>query len=765
MDLSKVVKRVLRSVEEAREDDEIYRWFLIHRDTHERLIKEKLVIPSYENPTLISNIATWIATLKTITDFSARKALGGIDYLREWLRSFGFTPTPSLEDTHVKRLSPLLASVYKQKGTLETLEQLIAYLYTMKEVQLVEIELVSPDWLMGVYKGEKLPELKYPTSVLLGDPLWRIPLDTIHSFPVRTSYFSVLYPMHFLDVCVEVLTLQVFADLEVLETLETGNPPVRSITIPFWPTFLSVSECVFLCKGLYYILNKYYHYDATRWNDVQFFYEDLGNLNVHLYYLFYPKVSSIDEAPLSRNVLLEVLKQKLSLTDASLYEVITDFLYTHQVSIRQVKPVDLYLYIVQHWERYSPEKDPILHSIAAVVLESAPAWLILARTRSMVQLFYDSYPTPSLSTTYDEYYNVVLPQSREQTQVEVDSYLPFWIDKLGLNWKPQYRDPWKIFEELVKRLSPVVWDFLVHIESQFSTITDPWIKDQVALQISSWIGTILSVLAQSLSLSALVYLHPTLRGFQEIVHFLKPVYARPLGDIPVYWLVVDNIVENWLRTKAPLDRIEEMVYFDSALVVGQQKYLSAPYTFPKITRQELYNLDQYWTSLNQGLQLNEGSYIMFPHISTRTYPIHDQRTAYPIWELDTTHYAPLQTLPLVSETETEVTVGPTYRHEAWTWHLVEATLAESIKSLLAPQVGYVRGSDGVNYPIVDSPPSSYPEEVQLRIRSFDLYGQRVLRDLVFSSDVSYYARYGDDLVIIQSYRNGEPEYNFLVFQN
>lgn len=708
--------------------EELYNW------STQNLIP--LYRSSQELNSLVRHTCRLFALLRVL-----REVLTSIESSEERLKSLGF-PSPGLfTPEQQQRLLFLLCGSYRTKGSKSVLESLVKYIYRSTEYKLVEYvlgEYSGERALVGVLDDKQLPSIT-PISVVLQDPLWDVPLDSIDLVPARTPYISLIRDTLGRNLLWDALVGNYVLVESILNPsrLDTGE----TLEVPEFPLKVSYVGAYVFANLLMYLINKY---------STNFTSSPLLDPNLRVYSLLNVETGEVTREDI-KSVLVSniVLDQRLQ----SLYDVIVEYFYAYWNQLDLISETSLFTHVSMYWREYSAHLSAYVFDLCRRLAALKYTVYFLVFAHKAVQVFDTSYNI-SENVSYDEFYTVVLPKFLSVCTIPTSTY----VTMIGASGGVLQR-----MEALLSEIAPRLYTLYNLIKSDLETYGP---SAQKLSEVTYLLGSIMEVLSTTKNTTnTLTMIAPKeSQQLDLLLSFYKPHYVRVLGEVPTYVLSMQSPIDGLLVTKSSLDHIEETIYMDSSYWVGYYRY-NVGFTLPKRLRTELFNLDQLWTYTDQSLHTDGPSFVLVPRTITRTIPItyDPNRSVSPVWELRGTEYAPVDVLPIIEETEEYVTIGATYRNEPITYYMSQISTTQDITNLVLPILGVVRGRDMYPYKITFPPLDSYPQDVKSIMSSYTKHELSILESLIRGSS-SLYARYGDDIVVIVEMKNGVQEYARLVAQ-
>ena len=723
-------------------------------------LQQDLILSDYQTPKVLAttDVALKLSALvKTLGDLTTQSYLMTDSDITEWFKCLGFTPAKYQTLKTKRKLLGTIPYIYKSKGSLTTLESILRYTLLSENVTVYE-RVITNDRKIRCYKDGRILEnyLVEDIDVLESDPYWWLPLEEIKEpYPHFLPYITITRNVRILSSLFEPAFSTEFNIRSTLYQHFNRNQPIeRILKIEGIPEYVSLVEIYLFLV----VLGGKLHQLFRSWYPT-FYITPLSNLNYLQPNNNQQRVLSLNEGntQVTTTSIAQTLAHYYEFESTLLLEALTSYIANNWDNWNNLTITSCYNWLRGQWEAYDPSKDAELWELARLIIENKND------LRNQI-LWYDAISllksphTVVTPLTHHNYYNNYLPKLYDKCSNTISSY----ITKLTQTTYHSFSTADTFYTTLLKYFNSSLESLTTRIYENLAS-AQPTNRSTYVSQLFMWLYDIMSLISPELCSTLLVPQNSAL----PIIDFMKPHYVRILEGGVVKTLEIDNDNVFVVDTETILP--SEEIDLWSGLVVGGYRYLSTPLTLPRITREELYNLDQVWTALNEGYTLDEDSFILFRHCG-KTFPLKPPRSHYKeynaAWDVRYEEYALVTQLPKMEETYEHVTLKPTYCQEAMTFSLQKIHIPPYIKTEVESQVGFLRVGI-TNVAIKEQVPPNTPKSPtneRSRLRSFDWWSIQALKNMLEDSK-EYYARYGDDMMIIQSYKDDIPEYNYLIVQN
>jgi len=755
---SKFVKEALEQIQTPNTSANIiFRTYL----SNLKKFQSDLLLSDYQTDKVLATVDVALkfnALIRTLGDLTTQSFLMTDSDITEWFKCLGFAPAKYQTLKTKRKLLGIIPFVYKSKGACATLESVLRYTLLSENVTVYE-RVITSDKKIRCYKDGKILEnyLVEDINILDNDPYWWLLLDEIKEpYPHFLPYITITRNVNILSSLSKPTVTTEFDIRSSLYLYFNRNRALERIyKIEGIPTYVSLVEIylflVVLGAKLHSLLRSWYpQYYSTPFSDLTSLVPTNNSQRVLA-------INENDEE-VTISSIRKTLVDYYEFESTLLLGALTTYISENWDNWNNLTITSCYNWLRSEWEAYDTSKDAMLWELARLIVENKD------NLRNQI-LWYEAIsllqPTQTIVTPFTHYnfYHNYLPRYYNKCSHTVGAY----ITKLMQSTHFSFTTAEEFYRSLLRYFNQDLEMLAIRIHEGLSSAA-PAERVSYLAQLFTWLYDVMSTLSSELCSTLLV----PQSSVSPMLDFMKPHYVRTLEGTVVKTFEINN--DNvFLVDSETVTQTEEFDLW-CGLVVSHYRYLAAPLTLTRITREELYNLDQVWTALNEGYTLDEDSFILFRHFCGKTFALKPPRPHYQVynaaWDIKHEEYALITQLPKIEDRREYVILKPTFCQEAMTFALQKIYVPEDIKNEVLPQVGYLRvGSQNIR--IKETVPPNTPKSPtneRTRLRSFDWWSIQTLQNLL-SGTKEYYARYGDDMVIIQSYKDDEPEYNYLITQN
>jgi len=637
------------------------------------------------NQSLYNVTAQFFSTLRTIKQLAFDETISTqIDQVNQLkLQSKGFVPNVTFSSNQLSKLQDLVPEIYKRKGTKQSIEQLIRYLFSLPNFEIREFNYSESQFLDT---KTDLP-FEYTNQVI-----------TIYSIPQVVSTSVIPNPGAYGSV------VNVPFDLAILSQLDMGMEDSNLLALPSMIVYPSTSTT------------------TIGWNPINVLYTT--------YLVYYDSVSTINTIVYSIKVIEQTIGTVVTLNDP-LWLTQSDQVVYQNVRTPYYLPVitstwsdtiyaesfllyGIYASLVQRLsnQQVTPQFTLPIFNITASIDEIAFALVIIMNrivamnnqsvgqtTKSIIPQSYTvlNPQVVSMNLTYDTIYRIIkgscnfTPQVLDilteftlqnlySTQVslnQVYSYLmlnlPTYPETLLYQYASIYHSLFSNFatsvatENMLYALTQIYFNIeQIDYDSYWSLVTNfyqscytPQTLNQLyssllEVNISNPYATALSVYNPILYQFATTYpltyntisqllilieqvmnsltstyptLYPlsfttstTLSQIRSLINYLKPIYTRPISQIAFEELTIDSVFPSYAPMKDTRTNAEK-VYLWSSTYIGKYVYNNGITIQKNQPWLTLYNADQRNAVLDSQVNYST-SYLIYPRIAS-TYNIQE----------------------------------------------------------------------------------------------------------------------------------------------
>jgi len=831
MDFDKRISDYAERIYHKKDDsDPLYQTFLINKETLRQFIDSELYFPAFDNDvqsSLREISLNVISFLRTTKQFSASLTirLQDEESLRDIFTSFGFAPQSYLSVQALRRLYSNLIYIYKTKGTVGNIETAVRTITNNPNFSIKEFSLVNLDeGLIAIDDEESTMGASgtyISTDTIMADPLWRVDLTDPTGIPVpnKLPHFEVSGSLGYSDILINALNLYHLSLLQMDAFIYNNEALDKNIYELTLNGYYSLSELWYFYGQLFNVLFKtvytkgFLPVDASSWDMCHPFYTQDTTSTSIVYYNTQSTQNSACNLDLASSSctseMVTTLRTQYDLLFPDLYVIIAQFMQSNYARLGEVESFELTNFIKYSWTGYSPSLESLIVALcdtitpslnylwdlrdvqyAAALLDSiinqdtSPTYNALYGTSDFVVYKANDVPWTNQvnwfyqNTESEGYLNII----HSSLNTPVQSYLDHIRDYLQSADNPAFTEH-DIHLQILKTLNIKLYNLIVAMdESLQATTGDDLIKhiNQTLWILSQILETITSTNTSASILNGLLLSTSSEKILKAVINFLKPSYTRLLN------ISISDLKFNSPETSTFIfkddyyDDIEMYQCTDSSFFVNSYVW-NQNLTLQKPVRTELFNLDQYWTYTDQ-IDLDNRSYILYFRPSGKSFKVRavnssdcdcyfDSTNYQDVgWELPNT-YAPLGHLNIQTEDATTATFVSTYRMEPRTYAFKPITLTQdTIVSMLSNVQRVLDPNTNLTYKILTNRASgrgSIPQDIWDRLNSY----QPWLITMVYEwmkGNRTYYARYADDLVFIESTYHGTTdkiEYVQTIIQN
>ncbi len=710
------------------------------------------------------------------------------------LDSYGFDIYNYLTPSQIVAIQSLIPELYHVKGSINSLQQLLQYLYNLPQLQLREYDFsIQPipalidttthlPWFLSTQSSTTLqttssviftindnsiiPTLFFEdaqdiiwdyaidlaefcisipaittlstlpkvmsTTNITSDPLWQLPINSLTLNQSRTPYFQPTLTY----VWSEIINAQTYLFYVVLDVLQMrflqSVEPTPNITLPYLNINVSI-DTAFIFLTL--LLKKVIDYNDQNFNV-------MNTLNTSTtYFMLSPDV--INQI-LTYDQVYNILQTMFGF-EPLILSLIAEYIITNINSA--ITEQGLLNYLIFNTTNIS---ETILHQYAKICANMFTPTITVEGT--LAQIYEDVNYLKMPQVDYVKYWTAVATFNTaaittQDVYIKLVEYASYAV--------PTSQPSSSMYFSILKMISPQLATFI----SAFV------ITPQTLNELTQFLMQCLeAIIAQYPTAQAINILSDiSYQNIQKIIDYLKPIYARQLSPYMLEEYVIDSVYPSYLPTMDQLTNILEIIQCYSSTFISSYVYnngVTISLTQPWIN---IFNTDQPNAALDQANVVTDtGSYLLYPReiasgdteeltFINKALASTNAEVAIP-YSLTNSFFPNIQ-IPY-TETTTTRTYTATYQYIPTSYEISEVVL---VPQLLA-YTNYIGiynwvissfGSLGYNdYTVQPLPLNSLPL-FQSTITSQTLVATKEW----FKGLRSYYARYADDLAFIISFVN------------
>ncbi|MEM0201533.1 MAG: hypothetical protein QXD23_03955, partial [Candidatus Micrarchaeaceae archaeon] len=794
MAINDIISSTLQAI--ASQQGTLYDVYLSEYQSLLQFINSEFTVPYYStelNSQLQNVTAIWFATLRTI-NYAA--TFYDSNNSEQYLLSNGFSIAPTLDSNTQLTLKKLIPSLYKFKGTKQSIVQLIQYLYQYTQFDIVETDLTTQPELTILLTDPILSSTTSASALISPSSIITTPIVTYNIESITSQcnsfvflddidypFFDVFYnSIDFFGIPTSSLNTRFQASTtgsqsNSISSLLSNDPlwqlpmveiELNQVRLPYyqpiarynWKDMMTAQSYLLYLTALQ--LKEYFTLENTTPQTITIpmlniavpqsvalvFLSQLAKLLINYNLATGPSLNTAQNDTF--DFVLNPYLLQVNQSAASIYQYLSSIFNF---------PPDVLTALVQYMLNTSSSTYITTDVLNYLTLAtSGISYNILYQYAQIFANLYNSSDVSLLITSLQ----FTLKNILDMQQVDYSTYwanvafvydllvTPSFIAETLIETVPNITLSANIYIQVLQNVAPQLYFFLTNFTVNYQTI------DQFVYFFSQLL-TAISSIPQASYLNILSSIDVT--EILNLINYLKPIYARPLTDTFLEYYTIDSVFPSYCPTMDTFGLEEEMITCYSSNYIGNYLESNQPIVINKMQAwNNLFNMNQQ--NAYSDFAISNRTYLLYPReiatgdqaeinlleslvptlISTNV----ETEIPYSI----TSQYMPSLNIDVISETSTTITYEPINIPLPTSYEISEVVLSSetsSFENLIGYQISYAYGtSDQV---VATSTPI-------LSLSTFQQFlTPETLTSLTdwFSNNRSYYARYADDLVFVISY--------------
>ncbi|MEM0173532.1 MAG: hypothetical protein QXI16_03385 [Sulfolobaceae archaeon] len=793
MSINDIITSTLQAI--TSQQGPLYDVYLSEYQSLLQFINSEFTVPYYNtelNSQLQNIAAIWFATLRTI---SYAATFYDSNNSEKYLLSNGFFIAPTLDSNVQLTLKKLIPSLYKFKGTKQSIVQLIQYLYKYPQFDIVETDLTTQpelsilltDPILSTTTSASALIPSLPASPIIAAYNAELMTSQCDSFVLFTDIDYLFYDTLLNSISFFGLQSTAFGSINFLPTIDTNQATSISglfANDPLWQLSLSGIELNQVRLPYYQPIARY------NWKDMmaaQSYLVYLTAMQLKEYFTLENTSPQTVTIPLLNiNVpqsvalifLSQLTRQLINYNRSSVPSLNTaqndtlDFVLNPYLLQIDQTPTMIYQYLLSIFNFPTDVLNALVQYILntnsnsytstdvlnyLTLATSGISYNILSQYAQIFTNLYNSSDTSLLITSLQ----FTLKNVLDIQQVDYNTYwtnvayiyslliTPTFIGETLIETIPNITLSSNIYTQILQLLSPQLYYFLTNFTLNYQTI------DQFVYFYSQLLTAICNI-PQATPLNVLS--SDDINEVLNLINYLKPIYARPLTKSLLEYYTIDSVFPSYCPTTDSLNTTETVICYSSTYI---GKYLTSnqPIVINKMQAwNNLFNLNQ--PNAYSDFATSNRTYLLYPReivtgdqaeinfleslVPTLLSTNIETEIPYSI----TSQYMPSLNINILSETATTITYEPVDITLPISYEISEVVLSNettAFTNLIGYQISYTYST--LDQVITTSVPI-------LNVSTFQQFiSPETLSSLTdwFSGNRTYYARYADDLVFVISY--------------